>query len=66
MRCIRCGAEFQPGDAIYLAFSGAWYCEDCYLDMRDETATQVDFEDAIYNNASHMRCLDDVREDYDE
>ena len=60
--CEDCGA--QLGGTFYTTPNCTLVCSDCAELYEDDSLTIATMDDVIYEMASHIRNLDDVRDDY--
>lgn len=60
--CEDCGAQLEG--TFYTTPNCTLVCRDCAELYEDDSLTIATMDDAIYEMASHIRNLDDVRDDY--
>ena len=63
MRCADCGAELEPWETIY-SFDNAWYCEDCFENMRSELSL-AEFAELIGSETCKVEDLEYSMKGYD-
>lgn len=61
MLCDDCGAELY--DVFYSTQNGDFVCETCAENYDEADLTLTTYDDVEYDIASHIRNLDDIRDD---